>query len=50
MPPFPASVKDGFAVKLFEKQKTNSNDIPFVFEVIGSSHAGDDINIDLKEG
>jgi molybdopterin biosynthesis enzyme len=56
LPPFAASVKDGFAIKLTEKQldklnkKINDN-ISFVFDVIGSSNAGDDIiNIDLKGG
>lgn len=55
LPPFAASVKDGFALKLTGEQKNYlSNKIEaaeFVFEVIGSSNAGDSIvNIDLGEG
>lgn len=55
LPPFAASVKDGFALKLTAEQKDYlSNKIPnakFVFEVIGFSNAGDNIvNIDLQEG
>ncbi len=57
LPPFPASVKDGFAVRLTTEQKnalvsnTNSESTRFEFSVIGASNAGDEIlNIDLKEG
>ncbi|CAF0821420.1 unnamed protein product [Brachionus calyciflorus] len=55
LPPFAASVKDGFAVKLTQNQReylqNNSIDTKFIFDVIGSSNAGDNlINMDLKEG
>ncbi|RNA15041.1 Gephyrin [Brachionus plicatilis] len=55
LPPFAASVKDGFGLKLTAEQKDYlSNKITsanFVFDVIGSSNAGDNtLNIDLKEG
>jgi gephyrin len=60
LPPFRASVKDGFAVKLTAEQRKfidinnqNSEDenLRFIFDVIGSSNAGDEmLNIDLKEG
>lgn len=58
LPPFAASVKDGFAIRLTEEQKNyllsnseESNKVKFEFDVIGASNAGDDlINIDLKDG
>lgn len=56
LPPFAASVKDGFAIKLTQDQKsflskTKTSKTSFIFDVIGYSNAGDDlINIDLKEG
>ena len=55
LPPFPASVKDGFAIKLTEKQKQglneNSNLIRFEFNVIGASNAGDSIlGLELNDG
>lgn len=57
LPPFAASIKDGFAIKLTSEQmnyvKGNSGNekVSFVFEVIGISNAGDElINVDLKEG
>lgn len=57
LPPFPASVKDGFAVKLNNEQKTavlsgsDQEGVSFEFNVIGASNAGDELlNIDLKEG
>lgn len=49
LPPFAASVKDGFAVRLTEDQKNKLN-VRYIFDVVGSSNAGDElINIDLKE-
>lgn len=49
LPPFAASVKDGFALKLTTEQKEfiktpkNNKPLPkFIFQVIGSSNAGDD--------
>jgi gephyrin len=61
LPPFPASVKDGFAIKLTAEQKnallliSNSSAeecaVRFEFNVIGASNAGDQVlSIDLKEG
>lgn len=55
LPPFAASVKDGFALKLTNEQKdylsNKVTDAKFLFDVIGAANAGDDIlNIDLKEG
>lgn len=54
LPPFAASVKDGFAIKLSQEQKMQLNNqnktVKFLFDVIGSSDAGDElINIDLNE-
>lgn len=56
LPPFAASIKDGFAIRLnkeqieFVKQKTDKN-IEFIFEVVGAANAGDALmNIDLQEG
>ncbi len=56
LPPFAASIKDGFAVRLTTEQKNyklleDSSKINFVFDVIGVANAGDQLmNIDLKEG
>lgn len=58
LPPFAASVKDGFAIKLtreqreyIEKKSTNSSSIKWIFKVIGASNAGDSlVNLDLNEG
>lgn len=56
LPPFAASIKDGFAIRLnkdqkaFVDKKTDQN-IEFIFEVVGAANAGDAlINIDLQEG
>ena len=56
LPPYAASVKDGFAVKLSQEQKSfiqnksGSKGVKFVFDVVGSSDAGDElIHFDLKE-
>ena len=55
LPPFAASVKDGFAIKLTDEQKkqlnTKTKTIKYQFNVIGSSNAGDElVSVDLKEG
>lgn len=55
LPPFAASVKDGFALKLTNEQKAylenKIKNTKFLFDVIGASNAGDDtLNINLKEG
>ena len=55
LPPFAASIKDGFAIKLTDEQLDHvvngAKRVPFVFEVIGSANAGDQvIRIDLKGG
>lgn len=56
LPPFAASVKDGFAVKLTREQNgyiknMHTNDVKWVFRVVGASNAGDNlINMDLNEG
>lgn len=55
LPPFAASIKDGFAIKLTDDQRDHivngAKRVPFVFEVIGSANAGDQvINISLKGG
>ena len=56
LPPFAASVKDGFAIRLNKNQrlfvdKKTEEAVEFIFEVIGAANAGDAlINIDLHEG
>lgn len=54
LPPFAASVKDGYAIRLTNEQKealASNNSKKFVFEVIGAANAGDElINFDLKQG
>jgi gephyrin len=57
LPPFAASVKDGYAIRLTREQrevvggKENNENTKFVFEVIGAANAGDDlINFNLNEG
>ena len=55
LPPFAASVKDGFAIKLTDEQKSQltskAKTVKFQFKVIGASNAGDElITVDLKEG
>jgi gephyrin len=56
LPPFAASVKDGFALKLTKKQIQKikgeiDEPINYLFDVIGVSNAGDElIDVDLKEG
>lgn len=55
LPPFAASVKDGFAVRLTQEQKNYINgskiDVKWVFKVSGTSNAGDSvIDMDLNEG
>jgi gephyrin len=55
LPPFAASVKDGFAVKFSQKQKEqiksgNRKDLrPLIFKVIGSTNAGDSVDVNLNE-
>lgn len=57
LPPFAASVKDGFAVRLSAEQKAHiagtstSENIKWIFKVVGASNAGDGlINAQLNEG
>lgn len=62
LPPFAASVKDGFAVRLTGEQKSyiqntsnglrgSGEQIKWVFNVVGASNAGDGvINMELNEG
>ena len=55
MPPLAASIKDGFAIKLTAEQREHvvngGKRVPFVFNVIGSANAGDQvINVELKGG
>lgn len=46
LPPFKASIKDGFALKLSKNYKKGET---VTFTVVGNSNAGDSINISLKE-
>ena len=46
MPPFRASIKDGFALKLSENYKKGET---VRLDVVGNSNAGDSINTSLKE-
>lgn len=56
LPPFAASIKDGFAIRLNKDQKAyvdkkTVQNTEFIFEVVGAANAGDAlINIDLQEG
>lgn len=57
LPPFAASVKDGFAVRLTQEQKNyirdkqNNKNVKWIFKVVGASNAGDSvINMELNEG
>ena len=55
LPPFAASVKDGFAIRFNEEQRryleTPTEKNPFEFDVIGVSNAGDEmIKMELDEG
>ena len=56
LPPFAASIKDGFAVRLTSSQKGSirnggTSNIKFIFEVVGSANAGDGLmSVDLEEG
>jgi molybdopterin biosynthesis enzyme len=46
LPPFRASIKDGFALKLSESYRKGET---ITLTVVGNSNAGDSINICLKE-
>ena len=56
LPPFAASIKDGFAVRFNQAQRSYlQNPVkgqnPFEFDVVGASNAGDAlINMELEEG